>query len=627
MADKQKLCFFINGKRFGYEGYPANRQRDLLDFIVKRKTPEDQWVAVFRENQEPTDAALSDADVAGLVRKAVEARERKKAAKAPKDDDEPGVPAPAGEQTPQLPTQPPPEVTQQQLEYAAYQQQYQQQQAEAAAAAAYYQQQQAYQQAPPTTRGTAQFSEGERESLKGFINQILTESDEAPTRGSGVGYEAPSAHAPSPAGAASAARSSAGKLTVYLETKDAAANKIMSVPTSISYAEFEAAVQKKFGVKMEMVFKNEDDRIILDDDDSLEMFLSLDVKKHKLACSPYGAAGAAVTDDKLTSIAGSSSTTGHGGGAGAELSKALANAQDFHREERTYPGHAAAVYCCSFSPSGDRFATASRDKTVRVWTMDGDHRQMQGGHSGFVLSCDFSPNGLYIVSSSDDTTLKIWDARTGEKRHTLKGHSDKVYCAKFNATGAYVVSGSCDRTVRVWNADNGSRQATLKGHTMAVFSCGFSRTDNGKHVVSASDDRSVKLWDWREGKEIRSFEGHTGTVWSCEFSHSDRLIVSASMDHEIKLWSVATGEAIRNFPGHMTPIHHAIFTSDDRFILSCARDWTVMVWEVESGKHVDTLSGHVNTVYHLDIHGDKLLTCSLDETVKLWKLALPKSDA
>eukprot|EP00667_Euglena_gracilis_P006968 EG_transcript_7027 len=34
---------------------------------------------------------------------------------------------------------------------------------------------------------------------------------------------------------------------------------------------------------------------------------------------------------------------------------------------RTYVGHAAAVYCCAFSPTGEKMVSASRDRTLKVW--------------------------------------------------------------------------------------------------------------------------------------------------------------------------------------------------------------------------------------------------------------------
>jgi WD40 repeat protein len=33
---------------------------------------------------------------------------------------------------------------------------------------------------------------------------------------------------------------------------------------------------------------------------------------------------------------------------------------------------------------------------------------------------------------------------------------------------------------------------------------------------------------------------------------------------------------------------------------------------------LDTFQGHTNTVYHMDMRDNMLLSCSLDETVKLW---------
>ena len=442
------------------------------------------------------------------------------------------------------------------------------------------------------------------------------------------------------------------KVKVYLSGGGSDPAKILMVPPRTAFHDFSAAVEQKWSRKMRLSFIDGDgDEAEIDDDDSLEAFLSQPVSKLKLRCTPLDAIvqfredGAAGVVTGVVVAATSAPPQGiierltltrppfdaadcvdRGGGAAAPPRSSVAPEVP-HRQLKTFCGHTRAVYGCAFAPDGDeRFVTASGDKSVRVWNVaDGTIRVMQGGEddSGYV-SCDFSSDGETVVSSSLDGTVRLWSASTCQHLHKLKGHGGtKAYCTQFSPSGAHVLSGGCDRKVRVWNMDTATQVARLKGHRGSVFSCCFSNTDGGKHCVSGSEDRTVKIWDWRETREVRTFSGHAGIVWSCRFSNSDRYIISATAEHELKLWDAGSGQLICNIVGHMAPIHDALFTSNDKYVLSCARDRTVMVWEAETGRHVDTLTGHTNTVYHMDIQGNMLLTVSLDATVQLWQLNLP----
>eukprot|EP01004_Peranema_trichophorum_P004254 NODE_318_length_2966_cov_42.475554_g275_i0.p1 GENE.NODE_318_length_2966_cov_42.475554_g275_i0~~NODE_318_length_2966_cov_42.475554_g275_i0.p1 ORF type:complete len:710 (+),score=156.12 NODE_318_length_2966_cov_42.475554_g275_i0:549-2678(+) len=288
-------------------------------------------------------------------------------------------------------------------------------------------------------------------------------------------------------------------------------------------------------------------------------------------------------------------------------------------EIRSYIGHAAAVYSCSFSPTGERMVSASRDRTLKLWSVkSGNEILTLKGHHGFVLSCCFSPSGDEVVSASDDKTLKLWEAKTGKKITTLKGHNDKVYCCAYSPSGKEIASASCDKTVKIWSTDSGKKITTLRGHNSAVFCAAFSHS--GLKVVSASDDKTLKVWDWKNGVELNTFQGHTGTVWSCEFSPEDDLILSASMDGTIKLWDVETSFAVRTFRGHSAPVHHAIFAKDGQKIISASRDRTLKIWDAETGKVLSTLIGHTNTVYHCCVYNNLILSCSSDDILKVWNL-------
>ena len=628
---KSRITLVFKGKTVSYEGYPSQKQSALLEFIAKNELPDDVAVTVFRENL-PAEKK-SDSEILALVNEAKAARDKRKAERDEKKTKAPPQQAAAPSAAPSQPSQ--------------------------AQSAQLY-----------TTNSIGEFaamSDKERDQINEFIRTVLDgpQTDVA-TRlraGPAVTAPAPSAHgddsnematsqrrdaaaagqAPQAASTGASDNTNSAKVTVYCQEVGTTVSKLIIVPKNTSFDDFLALVEKKFGSKMVLSFIEGEDTIDIDDDEVLQMFFESPVdagKKLRLLCAPPDSRRR-VVDDSLTETAGhhqapppaAAAAAGGSHVTGAPPSRPPAppappvasavpqqTTPGMHKEQRTFTGHTAAVYCCAFSHKGDKFCSASRDRSVRVWNIQtGGCSVMKGGHNGFVLSCDFSPSGEQVVSSSDDTTIKVWNVSTCQKTLSLKGHDDKVYCVQYNSTGAYIVSGSCDTTVRVWNADTGSKQVHLKGHKLAVFSVCFSNTDAGRFVASGSDDRLIKIWEWREGREVRSLIGHTGTVWSCRYSHSDKFIVSASMDHEIRLWDTVTGGCVRTMTGHMTPIHHAVFSKTDKYILSCARDWTTMVWNTETGQHVDTLQGHRNTVYHMDLVGDQLLTSSLDDTIKLWQ--------
>jgi WD40 repeat protein len=68
----------------------------------------------------------------------------------------------------------------------------------------------------------------------------------------------------------------------------------------------------------------------------------------------------------------------------------------------------------------------------------------------------FSADGQRLASSSWDKTVKVWDAATGACVQTLEGHGDGVSSVAFSADGQRLASSSWDKTVKVWDAATGA---------------------------------------------------------------------------------------------------------------------------------------------------------------------------
>jgi WD40 repeat protein len=82
----------------------------------------------------------------------------------------------------------------------------------------------------------------------------------------------------------------------------------------------------------------------------------------------------------------------------------------------------------------------------------GQFRHTLTGHTATVTNLAFSPDGQRLASTSYDRSIKLWDMPSGREVFSLGGHTAGVLAATFSPDGRRLVSGAIDFTARVWNA-------------------------------------------------------------------------------------------------------------------------------------------------------------------------------
>jgi WD40 repeat protein len=281
--------------------------------------------------------------------------------------------------------------------------------------------------------------------------------------------------------------------------------------------------------------------------------------------------------------------------------------------------HPSQVYQVSFSPDGKTLASASSDKTVKLWdVVTGKKLKTLNGHPDGFNRVSFSPDGKTLASASSDKTVKLWEVGTGKELKTLNGHQSLVFSVSFSPDGKTLASASSDKTVKLWDVGTGKELKTLKGHQDMVWSVSYS--PDGKTLASASFDGTVKLWDVATGKELKTLKGHQDRVWGVSFSPDGKTLASASQDATVKLWDMATGKELKTLNEHRDWVISVSFSPDGKTLASASSDKTVKLWDVGTSKELKTLKGHQDQVNSVSFSpdGKTLASGSADKTVRIW---------
>ncbi|HKF36430.1 MAG TPA: WD40 repeat domain-containing serine/threonine-protein kinase [Ktedonobacteraceae bacterium] len=295
-------------------------------------------------------------------------------------------------------------------------------------------------------------------------------------------------------------------------------------------------------------------------------------------------------------------------------------------------GHTSRLTAVTWSPGGTQIATASYDKTVRVWDASlGSSIITYRGHWDRVQAVAWSPDGKRIASAGDDGTVQVWDAATGQQVLTYRGHANAVSALAWSPDSKRITSASEDKTVQVWDVPSGVLAFAYRSHTGKVLAVAWS--PDGKRIASGGEDKSVQVWPpFKDKSSFFSaflvtprgqfiYKGHSGRINGLAWSPTGQRIASVSSDKSTQVWDSTSGRKYIIYRTTSSGLNAVSWSPDGRYLASGGNDKMVQVWDAITRSNIFTYRGHTGYVTSVawSPDGKQLASASVDHTMQVWR--------
>ncbi len=264
-------------------------------------------------------------------------------------------------------------------------------------------------------------------------------------------------------------------------------------------------------------------------------------------------------------------------------------------DDETWAGMAANLSCSHFSPDDRWLAVSQKGNVIRVFDLrDGRQVTEIRGHTDEVPFLSFSANGSLLASASLDRTVRLWRLPTGEPagpplehrwpvlRVLLTDDGQRLITGSFAKPGANGPGEDAESEVQAWDVPNCRRlgDPIPTGGWPAMF---VAPALQGRFFV-----QGVK---GGEGIQAYNFESTTkpaarldmDALHSWDFSKDGRRLALGGGDYTARVFDAWTGKPVSELfrHGHWGVLNIQ-FSLDDHQLLTASNDGNARLWDLRA---------------------------------------------
>ncbi len=252
--------------------------------------------------------------------------------------------------------------------------------------------------------------------------------------------------------------------------------------------------------------------------------------------------------------------------------------------------HNLDVNRITFSSDGRTLASGSHDHTAKLWAIHSETRGSAGqvprlelrhtlkAHTDSVHAVSFSPDGQRLATASYDGHIGLFDVATGQGS-TQKAHDGYAKSISFDATGRWLLSSGEDYKLRLWD----TQHLTQPPHELAQLQdipMWASLAPDGRSTVVVGRELAITLLNFTQpSPPAQRMVGHENTVYRAIHSPDGQQLATISSDMTLRLWDLPRQRLLftQRLPAVRNPYQDSpLWDFDFRCVKATGQCWAVV---------------------------------------------------
>ncbi|KAJ2463278.1 hypothetical protein EV174_006982, partial [Coemansia sp. RSA 2320] len=156
------------------------------------------------------------------------------------------------------------------------------------------------------------------------------------------------------------------------------------------------------------------------------------------------------------------------------------------------------------------------------------------GHDGAIYSAQYSRSGGLVASASFDKTVRVWDIGEQKAVAVLEGHTQSVFDVAWRDDSAALTSACFDRTCIEW--DVATMVAATRLQCDGLVQCVRYSTHNPRVIYAGNSSGHITIHDTRQAASATKLSNDGAMVNTIYCFNDETRLVSGDRNGEIKMW-------------------------------------------------------------------------------------------